>query len=438
VGVSVFGLGYVGCVTAACLAANGHWVVGVDPDARKIRRVKAGRGTVLEPGLDDLVATAVRNGHLCATTEFLAAVRKTDVSMICVGTPSGRNGALDLGHVEHVARQIGTALRGKPGRHVVVVRSTAGAGTAQRLVIPAIEKASHRLVGTEFGVCVNPEFMREGTSVADFYEPPFTIVGEHGAGDGDVVAALYGFLKAPLIRTSLQVAESVKLICNTFHALKIGFANEVGNLCQALEVDGHEVMDILCQDRVLNISSRYLRPGFAFGGSCLPKDVRAVVYEARRHDVEVPILGGILPSNRRQIAKALDTIVGYGRKKVGVIGLSFKEGTDDLRESPMVQLVEMLIGKGYELRIYDPIVRLSSIVGANRRYIKKEVPHIASLMTSSLAGLLRNAEVVVLGQDSTEWRRHCHRVRADQVVVDLVRTRARNRIKGAYRGLCWA
>lgn len=436
-GVSVFGLGYVGCVTAACLAANGHRVVGVDPDIRKVRRVNAGQGTVLEPGLDELVAKAVRSGRLRGTTEFMQAVRTTAVSLICVGTPSGDNGALDLSHVEDVARQIGTALDGKSGRHVVVVRSTAVPGTVEGLVIPAIEKASHRMVGAELGICVHPEFMREGTSVKDFHEPPFTIVGEHAPRDGDVVAALYGFVKAPVIRTSLRVAESVKLICNAFHALKIGFANEIGNLCHALEVDGHEVMDILCQDRVLNISSKYLRPGFAFGGSCLPKDLRAVVYEARRHDVELPIVSGILPSNRRQIVRALDTIIGCGRKRVGVIGLSFKEGTDDLRESAMVQLVEMLIGKGYEVRIYDPIVRLSSIVGANRRYIRREVPHIASLMTSSLPGLLRNAEVVVLGQDSAEWRRQCHRVRRDQVVVDLVRTQARSRIKGAYRGLCW-
>ena len=435
--VSVFGLGYVGCVTAACLAANDHWVVGVEPDARKVRRVKGGQGTVLEPGLDDLVATATRNGRLTATTDFMEAVLKTDVSLICVGTPSGDNGALDLGHVENVARQIGTALQAKSGRHVVVIRSTAVPGTAQQLVIPAIEKASHRMVGTDFGVCVNPEFMREGTSVADFHQPPFTIVGEHARGDGDAVAAMYGFVKAPFIRTSLRVAESVKLICNTFHALKIGFANEVGNLCQALDVDGHEVMDIFCRDRVLNISSKYLRPGFAFGGSCLPKDLSAVVYEGRRHDVDLPILGGILPSNRRQIVKALDMIVGYGKKKIGVIGLSFKEGTDDLRESPMVQLVEMLIGKGYQLKVYDPIVRLSSIVGANRRYIKKEIPHIASLMTSSLAGLLRDADVVVLGQDSAQWQQHLHRVRRDQVVLDLVHTRARKRIKGVYRGLCW-
>jgi GDP-mannose 6-dehydrogenase len=435
--VSVFGLGYVGCVTAACLAANGHRVVGVDPDTRKIRRVKAGKGTVLEPGLDALVAAGVRNGRLTATTDFTQAVLKTDVSLICVGTPSGDTGALDLAHVEHVARQIGTALQGKSSRHVVVVRSTAVPGTAQELVIPAIEKASHRMVGADFGVCVNPEFMREGTSVADFHEPPFTVVGEHAPGDGDAVAGMYGFVKAPFIRTSLRVAESVKLICNTFHALKIGFANEVGNLCQALEVDGHEVMDILCRDRVLNISPKYLRPGFAFGGSCLPKDLSAVVNEGRRHDVELPILGGILPSNRRQVVRALDLIVGCGKKKIGVIGLSFKEGTDDLRESPMVQLVEMLIGKGYQLKIYDPIVRLSSIAGANRRYIKKEIPHIASLMTSSLPGLLRDAELVVVGQDSAAWRDQAHRVRPDQVVVDLVRTRARKQIKAVYRGLCW-
>ncbi len=434
--VSVFGLGYVGCVTAACLANKGHKVIGVDVDPKKVRRLRSGSATVLETSLQKLVAPAVANGSLHASTNCSYAVANTDISLLCVGTPSNDHGAIDLAHLENVCHQIGTSLSHKSARHLVVVRSTTPPGTVAHLVIPTIEKTSQHFIGDAFGVCVNPEFLREGTAVADFHAPPFTLIGEHSPRDGQQLSLLYSFLKAPVIRTSLKVAESVKVVSNVYHALKIGFANEIGNFCQAIGIDSHEVMDIVCRDRILNISPKYLRPGFAFGGSCLPKDLRALLYEAKRHDIDTPILGAILPSNRGQILRVLEMVVATGHKRVGVVGLSFKEGTDDLRESPMVQLIEQLIGKGYDLKIYDPLVRLASLVGANRRYIRREIPHISSLMTSSLPALCRHATVIVLGHPlpaangALPWRR-------DHVIIDLIHTEPPKNFTGSSRGISW-
>ena len=434
--VSVFGLGYVGCVTAACLANQGHTVIGVDADPKKVRRLQSGLATVIEPALQERVAAAVGNGALQATTNFAHAVTNTDISLICVGTPSGDNGAVDLRHLETVSHQIGTSLQLKSTRHVVVVRSTAPPGTVENLVIPTIEKSSQRLIGDAFGVCMNPEFMREGSSVADFHAPAFTLIGEYAPRDGDQVAALYSFLTAPLVRTSLKVAESVKLVSNAFHALKVGFANEIGNFCQAFGIDSHEVMDVICRDRILNISPKYLKPGFAFGGSCLPKDLQALLYEAKRRDVDMPIVASILPSNRRQILKALEMIAATGSKRVGIVGLSFKEGTDDLRHSPMVELVEQLIGKGYDLKIYDPVIRLGSLIGANRRYIRHGIPHISSLMTASLPALCRHASVIVLGQALPTGTARLP-LRRDHILLDLVRAERPPAFAGSYVGISW-
>ncbi len=435
--VSVFGLGYVGCVTAACLAGKDNLVVGVDSDPRKVARIRRGVGTVIEPGLDTLVATAVRAGRLTATVNYRQAVADSDISLVCVGTPSADNGYLELGHLETVCRQIGDALTRKRGRHLVAVRSTATPGTAERLVIPTLEKSSERQAGNDLAVVVNPEFMREGTSVHDFHNPPFTIIGAAEQKDGEWLRRLYDFVDAPVIHTTLRVAESVKLVCNTFHGLKIAFANEIGNFAQAFGIDGHEVMSIICRDHVLNISPKYLKPGFAFGGSCLPKDISALVYEAKRHDIELPLVRSILPSNRLQIMKALDMIVATGKKRVGIVGLSVKEGTDDLRQSPMVQLVEMLIGKGYQLKIYDPVIRMASIVGANRRYIRREIPHISSLMTSSFRALCRHADVLVMSQSGQPGPEGLKHVRPDQTVIDLVRMEDREQLQAAYRGISW-
>jgi GDP-mannose 6-dehydrogenase len=435
--ISIFGLGYVGCVTAACLASNRHEVIGVDSDRRKVKQIQAARSTVLEPLLPDLVKSTVAAGRLRATTSFAEAVAGSDMSLICAGTPSSDNGCIDLRHLETVCQQIGSSLHAKTTRHLVVLRSTVTPGTTESVVIPVLEKASHRSVGDAFGLCVNPEFMREGSSVQDFHNPPFTIIGEYSTEDGDRLVDLYSFLQGPFLRTNLRAAESVKLVSNAFHALKIGFSNEIGNFCHILGIDSHEVMDIFCRDRVLNISPKYLKPGFAFGGSCLPKDLSALLYEAERHDVELPIIRSILPSNRLQITRALDMIASLGRNRVGLVGLSFKEGTDDLRQSPMVQLAELLIGKGYDLKIYDPLVRLSTIVGSNRRYIRGELPHIAAVMTTSFGALCRHAAILVLGQDATRWR-HCEEhFRSDHIIVDLVRVKRPGVLKGSYRGLCW-
>src|SRR6266849_5708503 len=409
--VSVFGLGYVGCVTAACLARKKHHVIGVDRDAEKVQRIQRGLSTVLEPGLQELVAQAARQGRLRATTDPAEAVAASDISMICVGTPARPNGSIELAHIEDVCQEIGMALQRRRGRHLVVVRSTTIPGTAERLVIPALERSSERKVGPEIGLCINPEFMREGSSIRDFHGPPYTVIGEHSPADGDLLRRVYWFLQAPVIRTSLRVAEAVKLVSNSFHGLKIGFANEIGNFCQALGIDSHEVMKIMCQDRQLNISPRYLLPGFAFGGSCLPKDLQMLLYEAQRNDVETPILRSILPSNQMQIFKALEMIKATGRARVGVMGLAFKEGSDDLRQSPLVQLVELLIGKGYKVKVFDPNVQLARIRGSNRQYIEREIPHISSLITRSLEALFRFAEVIVVGQSHPNWEKQAARLR---------------------------
>lgn len=435
--VSVFGLGYVGCISAACLADNRHRVIGVDSDREKVLRINRGISTILEPEIPEIVKRVVHKKYLKATTDASQAVQSSDVSLICVGTPVGENGSIDLSHLEAVCGDIGSALRHKRGRHFVVVRSTATPGTCEEVTIPTLEKYSHRKVGKDFAVCVNPEFMREGTSVKDFYNPPFTILGGSDLEAFEKVKELYWFIKSPLLQTNIGVAETVKIVCNAFHGLKVGFANEIGNFCQAFGVDSHEVMNIVCQDRQLNISPKYLMPGFAFGGSCLPKDLSALLYEAKQRDLETPILRSILPSNQLQICKAMSMIRETGHRKVGLLGLAFKEGSDDLRQSPMVQLAEMLIGKGYEVRIYDPFVRLSKIHGSNRRYIQREIPHLSTLMTSSLATLFRFADVVLLGQNNPEWRTYADSLRPEQVIIDLIRVGKTESLNGAYRGICW-
>jgi GDP-mannose 6-dehydrogenase len=435
--VSVFGLGYVGCISAACLADNKHRVTGVDSDREKVLRINRGISTILEPEIPEIVTRVVQKKYLTATTDANEAVQNSDVSLICVGTPVGENGSIDLSHLEAVCREIGSALRRKRGRHLVAVRSTATPGTCEKVTIPTLEKYSQRKLGRDFGICVNPEFMREGSSVKDFYNPPFTIVGGNDLEASAGMKELYWFIKSPFLQTTIGVAETVKIVCNAFHGLKVGFANEIGNFCQAFGVDSHEVMNIVCQDKQLNISSKYLMPGFAFGGSCLPKDLSALLYEAKQRDLETPILRSILPSNQLQICKAMNMIRATGHKKVGLLGLAFKEGSDDLRQSPMVQLAEMLIGKGYEVRIYDPFVRLSKIRGSNRRYIQREIPHLSTLMTSSLASVFRFADVVLLGQNNPEWRAFADSLRPEQVIIDLIRVDKTENLNGAYRGICW-
>jgi GDP-mannose 6-dehydrogenase len=436
--VSVFGLGYVGSVSAASFAMDGHEVVGVDVNADKVASVNAGKSPIVEAGLDDLLARTVAQKRLRATTDTAEAVKASDVSLLCVGTPSRKNGSLDLTYLERVCEQIGGVLRDKPSYHVVVVRSTVLPGTTHDMVIPALERTSGKTYGEGFGVSVNPEFLREGTALKDFRKPPLTLVGHNHAADASGTIALYQAIDAPLISTSIRVAEMMKYTSNAWHALKVCFANEIGNLCKRVGVDSHDVMDIFCRDEKLNLSSYYLKPGFAFGGSCLPKDVRALQYRAKEVDLELPLIQSILPSNRLQIQHALDQILDTGRKNIGLLGFSFKAGTDDLRESPIVILAEALLGKGCSLRIYDKNVAVARLVGANKEYIQKQIPHLSSLLCETVEEVIDGSEVIVVGNQSPEFGPALSRCRADQVVIDLVRVPVEGALLQAdYQGICW-
>jgi len=374
--LGVFGLGYVGCVSAACLAKAGWRVIGVDVHDTKLDMINQGTSPVLEAGLADLVREQVAAGRLRATTDVAEAIGEAAFSLICVGTPSKPNGAIDSTYVARVCEDIGRALRGRPGRHVVVVRSTVVPGTVDTVVRPTLERAAQRALGDTLAVCVNPEFLREGTSLHDFYNPPFTLIGSDDASAAREVAALYASVPAPVHVVDIKAAEIVKYACNAFHGLKVTFANEIGNICRALGIDSREVMRVFCEDTKLNLSAYYLKPGFAFGGSCLPKDLRALVHRARQLDVETPVLAAVLQSNRQQVERAVDMVLRTGKRRVGILGLTFKPGTDDLRESPLVTLAETLLGKGMQLAIYDPDVSAARVMGANRAYIEQEIPHI--------------------------------------------------------------
>lgn len=436
--LSVFGIGYVGCVSAACFANGGHDVTGVDLNATKVEIINSGKSPIVEAGIEELIGAMVAAGRLRATTSSVDAVSNSEVSLVCVGTPSNTNGSLDLDHVKHVCEEIGAALKQKPERHTVVIRSTMLPGTVEGLVVPTLEASSGKRAGTDFGVCINPEFLREGSSLKDFNAPPFTLIGADDEHTANLVRELYAGIQAPLFVTALKTAEMVKYACNCFHALKVSFANEIGNICKAVGIDSHEVMHVFSQDTKLNLSPYYLTPGFAFGGSCLPKDLRAINYKAKQVDVEVPVLAAILPSNRLQIERAVEMVLQTKKKRVGVLGFSFKAGTDDLRESPMVTLIETLIGKGLQLAIYDRDVSLAKLFGANKQYIEREIPHISQLMRGSIAEVLDDAEVLVVGNKASEFREISGKVRADQVVIDLVRLFENDqKIDGSYQGICW-
>ena len=435
--VSVFGLGYVGCVSAACFANEGFEVIGVDVDMAKVNLVASGHATVVEDGIDSLVCSMVSAGRLHASFDPAHAVHHSSISMICVGTPSQPNGSLNLSKVQRVAQQIGRALADKEEHHTVVLRSTVLPGTTMGMLVPTLEQASGKRAGRDFSVCMNPEFLREGSSLRDFANPPFTIVGAQDEAAGQEVAKLYAGIKAPVHITEIGVAEMLKYACNAFHGVKVTFANEMGNLCKALGTDSHEVMRLFCQDTKLNISPAYLRPGFAFGGSCLGKDLRALVYRGKELDVETPVLSAALESNRKQVLKAYEMVHGTGRRRVGVLGLSFKAGTDDLRESPVVSLVEMLIGKGLTLSIYDRFVSRAGLIGANREYIEREIPHIWSLMRDNLDTVIGESDVIVIGNAAAEFREAETALRGDQTVIDLVRVFDGQTSDGRYNGICW-
>ncbi|HET9651681.1 MAG TPA: nucleotide sugar dehydrogenase [Usitatibacter sp.] len=434
--ISIMGLGYVGAVSAGCLAEEGHEVIGVDPQKAKVDLVNAGRTPIIEKDIGDMIERNVLAGRLHATTDIHSAVKHTDLSLICVGTPSLGNGHIDLKYVKRVCEQIGEALRDHPG-HTVVVRSTMLPGTMRTVVIPTLEESSGLKAGQDFGLCINPEFLREGTAVHDYFHPPKTVIGEIDEASGNVLVKLYGHMPCPLIRTDYETAEMVKYADNTWHALKVAFANEIGNICKGLGLDSHKLMEIFCQDTKLNLSSYYLKPGFAFGGSCLPKDVRALSYKAKQLDVSVPIINAILPSNQEQVERGIRAVIEKGNKKVGILGFSFKAGTDDLRESPMVELVERLIGKGYDLRVYDSNVRLASIHGANREYILNHIPHISRLMVPTMQEVLDHAGTIVIGNGSEEFREVPRLLGPGQSIVDLVRIAETRSVEGVYDGICW-
>jgi GDP-mannose 6-dehydrogenase len=436
--ISVFGLGYVGSVSVACFADYGHQVIGVDVNVTKVAMINKGQSPIIEEGLAELLHKGVTGGRIRAITEAKSAVVDSEISLICVGTPSNPNGSLNLQYIKRVCADIGKALACKDDYHIVVVRSTTLPGTTEEIVIPALEAASGKTCGRDFGVCFNPEFLREGTSIKDFYDPPFTVIGGDTERAIEVVKQLYIELAAPLYVVPFKVAEMIKYANNAFHALKVTFANEIGNICKQQDIDSHQVMEIFCQDKKLNLSPYYLKPGFAFGGSCLPKDLRALLYHCRSLDVTPPVLESILPSNRRQVDIAYQMVRSIGRKRVGVLGFSFKAGTDDLRESPMVELIERLIGKGYDICVYDKNVSLANLQGANREYIEREIPHIASLMVDSVDKVLDSSDIIIVGNKSSEFELILDGLHDDQVIIDLVRIMPeKTSSEAGYQGICW-
>ncbi|HEV2395667.1 MAG TPA: UDP-glucose/GDP-mannose dehydrogenase family protein [Candidatus Sulfotelmatobacter sp.] len=436
--VSVFGLGYVGSVTAACFASQGHSVIGVDLSRSKVDQLDAGQTPIVEPRMKELVETGHKAGTLHATTDSTAAVMQTEISFLCVGTPSLRSGKLDLGHVEPVCRDIGQVLRKKDDFHLIVLRSTVLPGTAETIVIPALENSSGKKFGEDFGVCVNPEFMREGTAVADFLQPSMTIIGASYDHHSSLLRELYSWAPGKIFATSFRSAEMVKYVCNAWHAVKVAFANEVGTIAKELKVDSESVVEIFTADDKLNISATYLKPGFAFGGSCLPKDVRALNYRAKELDLKLPLFESILPSNDEHLKRAIDMILENPKKNVAILGLSFKAATDDLRESPQVQLVKHLLGEGRNLKIWDENVSLGRLIGSNREYIEKTIPHIGSLLVSDLAKCLQDAEIVVIGTRGIAADMLRQHLRPDHTVIDLVNLeKSRRTPVGHYEGICW-
>jgi GDP-mannose 6-dehydrogenase len=440
--ISVLGLGSVGSVSAACLARDGHEVIGVDPDRVKVDLINAGKSPIIEKELGSIIAEQVALGRLRATTGLSDALRHTDLALVCVGTPGKPNGGIDLRYVRRVCEQIGRTLATHDGAPVIVLRSTLLPGTMRALVIPTLEKFSGKRAGEDFGVCVNPAFLREASAVHDFDHPPRTVIGELNRASGDLLASLYARQSAPasspaIVRTDLETAEMVKYADSAWHALKVGFANEIGNLCKASEVDAHKVMDLFCQDQKLNLSRSYLRPGFAFGGASLPKDLRALLHQAKTLDLALPLLASILPSNALQIERGVQAVIEKGKRKVGILGLAFKAGTDELRESPMVELAERLIGKGYDVRIYDKSVHVAAMLGANRDYILDRIPHLSRLMVPGIDQLLAHAQTIVIGNGSPEFADVPRRIGEGQTVVDFVRVSESRTVLGVYEGLCW-
>ena len=435
--ISIFGLGYVGCVSAGCMAKAGHEVIGVDISPAKLEFLQAGRSPVIEKDLDDLIARAVEQGTLRAVSSVDEAIAGSELSFICVGTPSRPNGSLNLDYVARVCEEIGAALKDKDSHHVVCVRSTMVPGSTDEVVRPALVRGFGGELPSRISVAVNPEFLREGTAVYDFFNPPKTVVGADDESVAERIIALYEGIEGPEIKTSVRTAEMVKYVDNVFHALKISFANEVGTICKSFGIDSHEVMDIFTLDRKLNISPAYLKPGFAFGGSCLPKDVRAILYKGRTMDVDLPLLSSILPSNDVQLDRAMQIVLAQGKKRLGFLGMSFKPGTDDLRESPLVRLIELCLGKGYDIRIFDENVSLARLVGANKAYIEQEIPHISRLLERDIESVVTFGEVLIVGHRSPEFVNVVENAEPGKIVLDLARVVDTPPDGVEYHGINW-
>lgn len=437
--ISIFGLGYVGTVSAACLAHKGNHVIGVDLNASKVEALQSGHSPIVEAGVADLISAGHHAGNLSATSDSAAAVLQSDMSFLCVGTPSLRNGKLDLGHLEPVCWEIGETLRKKQSFHLVILRSTVLPGTAESIVIPVLEKASGKKLGKDFGVCVNPEFMREGVAIADFMEPSITVIGAGDPTHARMLRDVYAWIPGRVFETSFRSAEMVKYVCNSWHAVKVAFANEVGALAKELQVDAESVIEIFSADTKLNISARYLVPGFAFGGSCLPKDVRALNYRAKELDLDVPLLGSVLASNESHLERAVSMVLTTGKKKIAVLGLSFKAATDDLRESPQVELVKRLIGEGRQVQVWDDNVSLGRLIGSNRQYIEEAIPHIGSLLSGNLEQVLDPAEVIVIATRDIDRNTLNSHLRSSHIVIDLVNLEKSRRAttSASYAGICW-
>ena len=434
--ISIFGMGYVGAVCTACLAQRGHQIIGVDVSKHKVELINAGRSPIVEPGLDELLAAGKNAGRIRATNDYTDAIQNSDITMVCVPTPSKRNGDLSLEYIEAVCREIGMAMRDKPSRHTVIIRSTVLPGTVKGVVLPILEDCAQMKAGVDFGLGVNPEFLRESTALRDYDEPPMTVVGVLDDETGRLMELLYSDLTAPFICKPIEIAEMVKYTCNVWHAVKVSFANEIGSIAKELHVDGREVMDVVCRDNKLNISSYYMKPGFAFGGSCLPKDVRALNYRASQLDVQTPLISSLMHSNENQVKRAFQMIESLNKRKIGMLGLSFKAETDDLRESPLVELAEMLIGKGYQLSIYDRNVKFASVHGANRDYINGKIPHVSSLLAEDESELLVNVDVLIVGNKDKAFQAMLESWPEDKYLVDLAGFMTNTSVVNK-QGICW-
>jgi GDP-mannose 6-dehydrogenase len=435
--VSIFGLGYVGCVSAGCLARLGHEVIGVDVNPSKVEALNEGRSPIVERGLSEVIADMRRAGRLQAVTEQDKAVEETELSIICVGTPSAENGGLDLSFVRRIATSIAASLKRIGRFHAVVLRSTVLPGTMENEFIPALEAGSGKRAGVGFGAGYNPEFLREGSALGDFESPPYTVIAATDDRTRTMTRDLYRGIESPVVQVGFRSAEMLKYVSNTFHAIKVTFANEMGNICKSAGIDSHEVMELFCRDTKLNISPVYLRPGFAFGGSCLPKDLRAITDLARRYNLTTPLLNAVLESNQNQVEAALRLIDRTRKQRIGVLGLTFKAGTDDIRESPVVKVVEALIGRGMKVKVHDENIDIARMVGANREYLERNIPYLSSIIKPTVREVVEDSEVIVVGNNAQSHRAAIDLLRPDQIVIDLVRIVPDGLPSGRYVGLCW-